>query len=244
LPTTGIGLVLLMPVAASHTMELNQEKVFAHVAGESLALVDVETYPVFIGQRADRLDMMAHFSEQMQALTMLSWKAPEGARRFRLLLTESDFLVERMARSSSSQIASGNLRTYGQLCLATHDHLFDCATHRTRDLPRKSPRLKTANPQVMNVQPGVYSISLYSHSPAHELNDEERPADANPDYTVVLRHYGFPAPRVAPVRLGAGFLPSSGHEEVSQAWAEVTSHKAPVLGPSISHCLGRIERKT
>ncbi len=58
---TGIGLLLVMPVALSHTMELNQEKTFAHDTGESLALVDVETYPAFVGKKADRLDMMAFF---------------------------------------------------------------------------------------------------------------------------------------------------------------------------------------
>ncbi len=206
---------------------MNQEKAFAHEPGESLALVDVETYPVFIDKKADRLDMMAHFSNQMQALTILSWKAPARTRHFRLLLTENDHLVDRIARSSPAQIASGNLRTYGQICLATHEQLFDCARHRTHDLFHRAPRSKIARPRLLDVSPGVYSITLYYHAPSLASGEK-----SEVDYTVVLRHYPFPPPRVAPVRLHAGFLPPVGEEVASRAWAAITSHKAPGVGLS------------
>jgi hypothetical protein len=214
---------------ASVTLGLNEEKLFAYEPCESLALVDVETYPAFVDKKADLLDMMAHFAAQMQALTALSWKAPDFARRLRLLITENDFLVERMGRAGAVQIASGNLRTYGQICLATHEHLFDCARHKTHGLLRGATGTKVNRPQILNVPPGVYSITLYADNAFHVS-----PADAGEgaeliiDYTVVLRHYAFPPPRVAPVRLSAGFLPWAGEEAVGVT--DATSHKAPGVG--------------
>ncbi len=63
----------------THTLSLNEETVLVHNAREYLALVDLETYPPFVARRPDRLDMMAHFSAQMRALTAVAWKAhPPG----------------------------------------------------------------------------------------------------------------------------------------------------------------------
>jgi hypothetical protein len=213
----------------TETLGLNEEKTFTHGSCESLALVDVETYPAFVDKKADRLDMMAHFSDQMQALTALSWKAPESARRLRLLVTENDFLVERIGRAGAVQIASGNLRTYGQICLATHEHLFDCARHSAHSLLRGATGSKAGRPQVLNVPPGVYSITLYADNAFHVSPiDAGEGAEPIIDYTVVLRHYAFPPPRVAPVRLSAGFLPWAGEEAAGEV--DATSHKAPGVG--------------
>jgi hypothetical protein len=221
-----------MPAAAPEMIEMNGETVLAHGECESLALVDVETYPAFVGAKADRLDMMAHLSEQMRALTVLSWKAPETARRFRLLLTENDFLVERIGRSHPAQIASGNLRIYGRVCFATHEYLYDCARHRTHDLLKIGARSKIPRPQLLEVPPGVYAVTLYYHAPFQEGQDvpETRGSETEIDYTVILRHYAFPPPRVAPVRLSAGFLPWVGEEAASEAFGGATSHKAPGVG--------------
>jgi len=219
-----------MTGTASETLEIGQDRNLVHAANESLALVDVETYPVFVDKKADRLDLMAHLSNQMQALTAFSWKAPETARRFRLLLTENDFLVERIGRANPAQIASGNLRTYGQVALVTHAHLFDFARHRTHDLLRSSPRAKMPPPQILEVPPGVYSIALYYHAPFHQQVDSHGAPASGPaiDYTLIMRHYAFPPPRVAPVRLSAGFIPWAGGEASAQAWGGITSHKSPV----------------
>jgi len=218
-----------MTERVSETIEMDQERVLTYGLCESLALVDVETYPAFVGAKADRLDLMAHLSNQMQALTVLSWKAPETARRFRLLVTENDWLAERIARSSPAQIAAGNLRTYGQVCLTTHEHLFDCARHRTHGLLRAAARLKLARPHMFHVPPGVYSISLHYDAPFHPHYGDEPPAENAPeiDYTVVLRHYAFPPPRVAPVRLSAGFVPWAEESLSNQLWAGRNSHKSP-----------------
>jgi len=147
-----------MPDLEIETLAIDQEREFSHAPGESLAFVDVETYPVFVGAEADRLDMMAHFSEQMRALTVLSWKAPEAARRFRILITEDDFVIDRISHANPRQIASGNLRTYGVLCLATHEHLFECARHSSYDLLQVTRRSKTAQPMRLDVPPGIYAI--------------------------------------------------------------------------------------
>jgi hypothetical protein len=221
-----------MKAAETQSIEMNQETVLTHVPGAALALVDVETYPAFIGQKADRLDMMAHFSDQMRALTILSWKAPEEAGRFRLLLTEDDYVVERIGRSNPAQIASGNLRTYGQVLLTTHEHLFDCARHRTHGLMRTESGTKSAQSQVLNVSPGVYAISLYYHAPFQVGQDvpETRGPENEIDYTFIMRHYAFPPPRVAPVRLSPGFIPWAGEEAASVPWGGATSHKSPRVG--------------
>jgi hypothetical protein len=212
----------------SDTLEMNQEQIFTHAPGETLALADLETYPAFVAKKADRLDMMAHFANQMQALTVLSWKAPETAKRFRLMLTENDFLVERIGRSNPAQIASGNLRTYGQVLFATHEHLFDCARHRDRDLLKSSPRSKKERTKLLNIPPGVYAIAMYYDARFHEKMDSPAATPRREiDYTIIMRHYAFPPPRVAPVRLSAGFIPWAGEEAAAQAWAGRTSHKSP-----------------
>jgi len=222
-----MSLVYSMSAPAVQTIELNQEKVFSHHPGDCLAFVDLETYPAYVAKKVDRLDMMAHFSRQMQALTALSWKAPETAQRLRLLVTENDFLVERLGRTSPAQIASGNLRTYGQICLATHAHFFDCAKHRTHGLLRSVA--KTPPPQVLNVPPGVYAITMYYDAPFHlHLPESDRVrGGAEIDYTIILRHYPFPPPRVAPTRLSAGFFSKFVDEATRHAWDHVTSHKSP-----------------
>jgi hypothetical protein len=218
-----------MPDLDVEPLTIDQEREFSHAPGESLALVDVETYPVFVGAKADRLDMMAHFSEQMRALTVLSWKAPEEASRFRLIITEDDYLIDRISRTTPMQIASGTLRTYGILCLATHNHLFHCARHRTHDLLQVTRRSQAAQPEKLEVPPGVYAISLYYETPFHTHYGQDRMSPGPEiDYTLILRHYAFPPPRIAPVRLSAGFIPWVGDEAAAQAWAGRGSHKNPV----------------
>ncbi len=223
-----------MKVQDSPFLDLNQESILAYEPGTSLAMVDVETYPAFIDAKADQLDLMAHFSNQMQALTVLSWKAPEKARRFRLVVTEDDRQVERIGRSNPAQIASGNLRTYGQVLLATHEHFFNCARNRDGDLLQADSLAKIDQPQLLNLPPGVYAIALYYHAPFRQLIVDSGAAGqgAQIDYTLIMRHYAFPPARVAPVRLSAGFIPYAGEETASEAWGRVTSHKAPGVGLS------------
>ena len=96
-----------------------------------------------------------------------------------------------------------------------------------------------ARPQVLHVPAGVYSITLYCDTtfrvPIEDAGETREPII---DYTVLLRHYAFPPPRVAPVRLRAGFIPWAG-EKAAGAEEAATSHKAPGVGvpklPSFSN---------
>ena len=80
----------MRPSHLTHTLEKDRDSVHLSVPSESLALVDVESYPAFIGKKADYFDLMAHLSAQMQALTILPWKAPDHALKLELLLAEND----------------------------------------------------------------------------------------------------------------------------------------------------------
>lgn len=217
-----------MSACAVHPLEVNQQAEFTHAPGEALALVDLETYPSYIGDKADRFDLMAHLAEQMQALTIMSWRAPQDALRFRMLVTENDFLVDQISHANPAQIASGNLRSYGALCLMTHDVLFDRARNRSQDLLYTSPRSKLPRPEILHVPAGIYAVSSYYHTPFHGRNGGLSDVAADVDYLVILRHYAFPPPRSAPVRLSPGLLPWAGDEAASQAWGGRNSHKAPV----------------
>jgi len=194
----------------THTLEMGQEKILAHGTREYLALVDVETYPPFVGKEIDHLDLMAHLYGQMKALTAIAWGSPPGTQNLRLVLTENDHAADHVAPSSWHTTASGWLRTNGRLCLTSHDRLHDCARHRTHGLLREEHLPKDSRPRVLNVPPGVYSVLVLYHF--HYPFPIETPADRPPvpvpkvPYTVILRHYAFPAPRIAPIRL-PGLVP-------------------------------------
>jgi hypothetical protein len=94
------------------------------------------------------------------------------------------------------------------LCLTSHDRLCDCAHHRTHGLLREERLPKDSRPRVLQVPSGVYSVLVLYHFPfAAETQAGQPPAPApKVHYTVILRHYAFPAPRIAPVRL-PGLIP-------------------------------------
>jgi len=214
----------MRPSHLTHTLEKDRDSVHLSVPSESLALVDVESYPAFIGKKADYFDLMAHLSAQMQALTILPWKAPDHALKLELLLAENDLIIER-TQAHRVMIASGNVRTYGQLCLVTHEQLFDSARQRTRGLLRDSRPPKNARPRLLHVPPGIYAISVYYHTSYPHENWSPEIAEATPkaDYTVLLRRYPFPPPRVAPIRLSNSFFARAG-ELAARTDEVITSH--------------------
>ena len=186
----------------THTLEKDGDEVPVNSFSENLALVDVESYPAFIDKAADYFDLMAHLSGQKQALTAMAWKAPDHAVNLTLRLTEDDHIFEQ-TRAHRFMIASGHVRSYGQMCLTTHERLFDSARHRTHTLLRTG-RLPNLSPsRLLHVPPGIYSISVYYNgslsSGTGELNGSE--VAPKSDYTVLLHHYPFPPKRIAPVRL-------------------------------------------
>ena len=179
------------------------EAVVCHSAHEYLALVDVESYPSFVAKDVDHLDMMAHLYGQMKALTAVAWGAPGQTLNVRFLLTENDRTADHVAPSGCLTTASGWVRTNGRLCFTSHDRLFDCAHHRTHDVLREQRLPKNSRPHVLAVPPGIYSVRVFYHFLFPYGGQIEAAPSAKPEihFTVILRQYAFPAPRVAPTRL-------------------------------------------
>jgi len=183
---------------STHTLAIDREAAFAHGPSEALALVELETYPPFVGEQADHLDLMAHLANQMQALTAFAWDAPGSTFSLRLVLTEDDQVVQRMARFPHDVTAAGWVRSYGRLCLTSYARLADCAHDRALDLLHGGDEARNVRPRVLKVPPGTYRVLVLHDIPLMEV----RPRAA-PSYTVLLRHYPFPPPRLLPVRLPA-----------------------------------------
>jgi hypothetical protein len=193
---------------STHTLQVGGEAVLAHSAHEYLALVDVESYPSFVSKEVDHLDMMARLFGQMKALTAVAWGAPGQTLNIRFVLTQDDRTANHVTLSECRTTASGWVRTSGRLCFTSHDRLFDCAHHRTHPVLRKERLPKDSRPHVLVVPPGIYSVQVFYHFPFPYGGGTQNDPSARPKihYTVILRHYAFPAPRVAPTRL-PGLIP-------------------------------------
>jgi len=187
---------------------MSEGLVLSHLGHEYLALVDVESYPSFVAKDVDHLDMMAHLYSQMKALTAVAWGAPGKMLNIRFVLTEHDRTADHIAFSECRTTASGWLRTNGQLCFTSHDRLFDCAHHRTHGVLRDERLPKDSRPHVLAVPPGIYSVQVFYHYSFPYGGGISSMPSAKPKiyFTVILRHYAFPAPRVAPIRL-PGLIP-------------------------------------
>ncbi|HUB68162.1 MAG TPA: hypothetical protein VL981_11820 [Candidatus Methylacidiphilales bacterium] len=202
------------------TLEPDHDEYFAHGPAGYLAIVDLESYETFAGENTDRLDMMAHLQGQMRALTAVAWGAPLREVKLRVRVTEDDRVVAHSGYTPHTTTASGWVRTNGQLVLTSHDRLFDCAHHRAQDLfhGRRLPKL--SRPRLLRVPPGIYAVLVYYHFPFPEWDGQPSEAwrERKIDYTVLLRRYPFPSPRVAPVRLSAGLIPWAGEENAALPW--------------------------
>jgi hypothetical protein len=183
---------------STHTLAIDHEAAFVHGPSEALALVELETYPSFVGENADHLDLMAHLADQMRALTVMTWDAPGSTFNLRLVLTEDDEVVQRMARFPHDVTASGWVRSYGRLCLTSHARLVECAHDRALDLLHAGDEARSSRPRVLKVPPGTYWVLVLQDIPVQEAR-----LRGAPNYTVLLRHYPFPPPRLLPVRLPA-----------------------------------------
>jgi len=199
---------LLVRSYSTHQLEIGSGKVLAHAGHEYLALVDVESYPTFVAKDVDYLDMMAHLSGQRKALTAVAWGAPGRQFTIGFVVTEDDRTENHVRLSECRAIASGTLRTHGQVCFTSHDRLFHCAQNRTHDLLREQHAPKEERPHVLNVPPGMYAVQVYYHLPLPHGGGMPTDSSAKTavHFTVILRHYAFPAPRIAPVRL-PGLIP-------------------------------------
>jgi hypothetical protein len=202
-----------------HRLTFDTEETFSHKAGSYLALIS-ETYPTFVGEKADGLDMRAHLQRQTQALTVLAWDVRQPVSRVRLVVIPENEPLERLMPSGRQPFAQGWLRTFGRLSLTGNERLESCAHDRISDFLHSDE--KTPRPRVFDVPPGTYSVMVYTGSdPAtNGMAHTEEPSDI-----VILRHYPFPPPRVAPVRLGGSMLSEVGHLEADSPGADGENHR-------------------
>jgi hypothetical protein len=193
---------------STHTLQVGGEAVLTHSAHEYLALVDLESYPSFVARDVDHLDMMEHLHGQMKALTAVAWGAPGRMLHVRFLVTEDDRTADHVSLSDCRTTASGWLRTSGRIGFTSHDRLFDCAHHRTHGVLREERPPKNSRPHVLAVPPGIYSVRVFYHFPFPYGGGTQAAPSAKPKihFSIILRHYAFPAPRVAPTRL-PGLIP-------------------------------------
>jgi hypothetical protein len=180
---------------STRTVRLGEETTLAHCGHEYLALVDLQSYAAFVDRNADHLDMMVHLAEQTRALTAISWDAPDARVRIRVVVLGEDSATNRTGWSQAGVIASGSLRTHGQLCLTSRDRLFDCARHRTHGLLRDQQLPRDERPVVLSVPPGIYGMRVCR--PVSFVGRSEDSAD----FTIILNHHPLPARRMTPVRL-------------------------------------------
>jgi hypothetical protein len=175
----------------SHRLTFDSEVTFPYRAGAYLALA-VETYAHFVGEKADGLDLRAHLQRQGQALTVLAWDVRQPEGRIRFVVIPENEPAERLMPSGRQPFAQGWLRTFGRLCLAGNELLEACAHDPDHDLFHANG--KSSKPLILEVPPGTYSALVYA-------GGESEPNAAESPDIVILRHYPFPPPRIAPVRL-------------------------------------------
>ena len=201
----------------THDFYQQRERHLELNASTFVALVDLDSYPGFIAETADRLDLLQHICHEMEALTATMWEVPEGMIRLHVVWTADNTIDDRHLHGCRQALANGVVRTNGDLCLANDEHLLAQARHRAGDLLRiggKNP------PQALTVPPGIYSIAVFG--------DARVQAQDPIQYTVLLVHHAHPGPRLQPVRLN-GSMPfgraSLGHPAASPDWCD--SHKMP-----------------
>jgi hypothetical protein len=194
-----------------HRLSIDSHDVFTHQAGSYLALFDLGTYTRYVAQRADALDISAHLQRQTKALTILAWDVSRPVSRLDFVLISEHEPIEHVIPSGRQPFASGWVRSFGRLALMGDKLLETCAQNAEFDLLHSAG---CGRPRLFDVPPGTYMVQVFS-GPSDTISD-----------TVVLRHYPFPPPRIAPVRLG-GLHPFEESEE-----DRATSHKSPEARPS------------
>jgi hypothetical protein len=180
----------------THDFRVSRDYHFPQRATSFVAIVDLDSYPAFVADHADRLDLLQHLCGQMQALTATMWETPEALLQLEVIWAPDDQAGERLKHTGHRGVADGYVRTDGHLCLMGDDQLF--AGRRPRRDPRRIKALgDELKPHVLLVPPGVYGVSIFTG-----LASETGPKkDSTIGYTVVLRHHPHPAPRLHPVRL-------------------------------------------
>ncbi len=188
---------------------MNREEMIPLAPTTALSVVDVESYQTYVGEKTDKLDMMVHMQNQLDALTAFTWDVPHQPLNLRLVVTGDHTAMERITFSNRPPSASGTVRTHGSLCLLGHERLLDCARHSDHSLLKGGRMPRGGRPHVLNVPAGIYYVLVYYRFPYPDGNHPGYVSrlDEPYDYTIYLHHYPHPAPRVAPVRLRHGLLP-------------------------------------
>jgi hypothetical protein len=187
-----------------------------HQAKTYLAIVDLESYPSFANENADHLDLLGHLCGQTEALHAVMWETPSDVLNLKLRLTGGQRLSHELTRTHRL-VFDGCVRTSnGQLCLTDDEQLLATSRRRDRDLLHGKAAAETRCPQVLNVPPGVINVAVFcERSKGPHVPELDH---AKVDYTILMRHYPFPPPRVAPVRLTGGLIPWAGEEASSEPW--------------------------
>lgn len=207
-----------MRTYSTHELKVGDHWVVSHAGREYLALVDLASYDPFVAKNADHLDIMVHLAEQTRALTALCWDAPSKGARLRFIVTEDSHMAGRLGLSYGAIVGSGSIRsTQGELCLTSRDRIEDCARHRSHTLLRGGRLSREEQPVILAVPPGIYDIQVFRHRPAGSRGFSGASREAGVDFSVVLMHYSFPAPRIAPMRLPGLSRWGSAEEPVAAA---------------------------
>jgi hypothetical protein len=198
----------------THDFRAEREQVFELRSTSYVAIVDIDSYPAFAAEGFDYLDLMQHLCRETDALTAMMWETPDALLRLKLVLAPDHRVMEQMYGAGRRVLAAGSVRSFGRLCLTSQERLLDCAGHRDHDLLRTGRAADTVSPHLLLVPSGVYDVAVFSGR-APRGSGQGTNAGAL-DYTVILRHYPHPAPRVAPVRL-AGLVPFAGVDAAANA---------------------------
>jgi hypothetical protein len=200
----------------SHELEMDGQQTFDHRAKSFLAIVDLESYPPLADRKADHLDVLTHVCQQAQALTAVMWETPGDTLRLKFVLTDRPRLSNEMTRTHRL-VFDGCVRTInGQLCLTDDEQLLAAAHRGQRDPLRGRAVSPERQPRMLIVPPGVINVGVFcERSTGISIPELEH---SRVDYVVLMRHYPFPPPRVAPVRITGGLIPWAGDEASGQAW--------------------------
>ena len=174
-----------------------------------VALVDLESYPAFISEKADRLDLLQHLCHQMEALSATMWEVPAGPVNLQLHWQPDD---SRRAPHGLPPLASGTLRTSGRLALLNDEILLAAARNPQSNLARRQ------GVHQLELPAGIYTVSI-RNAPKHS---------AAITYAVTLNHHPYPPPRLHPVRLGGLARPLASYlTPESDVLEKFASHKVP-----------------
>ena len=205
-----------MPRYISHDLELEGALSLAHQAKTYLAIVDLGSYSSFAGEKADYLDLLSHLCGQTEALHAVMWETPPDTLNLKFWLTERPGLSHELARTHRLVFDGCVRTTTGQLCLTDDEQLLAGSHNRKRDFLHGKTAAETRCPQILNVPPGLINVAVFCERAkgfgVPELDHSKV------DYTILMRHFPFPPPRVAPVRLSGGLIPWAGEEAASRPW--------------------------